>query len=70
MVKTVNELLHPKAPNEQQKLDAQSDDLIDGILSLSPLTKVRRSDAYKEYLQYKADTGDELTFQEFLKQTL
>ena len=51
------------------KLDQESDNLIDAILSVPVLSKVRRADAFNEYRAYLADTEDTITFNEFLEQT-
>ena len=51
------------------KLDQESDNLIDAILAVPALSKVRRADAFNEYRAYLADTEDTITFNEFLEQT-
>jgi len=69
---SMEDLINPpkKPKTEAQLATEEAVDLIDKILNPIPLTKVRRADAFKEYARYKKDTGDTLTFEQFLQLTL
>ena len=69
---SIEDLIDPpkKPKTEAQIATEEAVNLIDQIITPIPLTKVRRADAFQEYIRFKKDTGDTLTFEEFLQLTL
>ena len=69
MVIHLLDFLLPKKVTEQDLIDQAAEAIVEAIAAPSKLSSVRRADAFNEYRQYKEDTGDTLTFSEFLEST-
>ena len=69
MVIHVLDFLRPKLVTEQDLIDQEAEAIVEAIAAPAKLSTVRRADAFNEYRQYREDTGDTLTFAEFLECT-
>jgi len=69
VVVSVSQLMGTKVLSEQEKIDKESESILEAILDTPILSKVRRADLFKDYMKFKEGFGDDITFDEFLKET-